>query len=168
MNSYSQLQMVQQNCQEETTNSENPLKGGNRPVRSEDLSGEIQGESGESQPAQQTDDVQARADFWSIQGDFIYRHHTEPRVQLYVPKEKTFPIPLKHIDVTASAHVDLDVLQEKRIDDYWSRKRMQSRRKTLYGCIVESHESTGPRPASLQSKVLEDRIAGKGNTSMTH
>ena len=29
--SYSQLQMVQQNCQEETTNPENPLLGGNRP-----------------------------------------------------------------------------------------------------------------------------------------
>ena len=30
-NSFSQQQMVQQNCQEETTNSENPLEGGNRP-----------------------------------------------------------------------------------------------------------------------------------------
>ena len=27
-------------------------------------------------------------DFWSITGDFIYRHHNEPRVQLYVPKKK--------------------------------------------------------------------------------
>ena len=32
--------------------------------------------------------------FWSIRGDFIYRHHTEPRVLLYVPKEETFFIPL--------------------------------------------------------------------------
>ena len=58
--------------------------------------------------------------FWSILGDFIYRHHNEPRVQLYVPKEETFPIPLKYIDVTRSTHADLDVLQEKRIDDYWN------------------------------------------------
>ena len=28
-------------------------------------------------------------DFWMIQGDFIYRHHNEPRVQLHVPKEET-------------------------------------------------------------------------------
>ena len=27
-----------------------------------------------------TDDAEARADFWSIQSDFIYRHHNEPRV----------------------------------------------------------------------------------------
>ena len=56
-------------------------------VRSEGLSGDIQGESEESQPAESTDDAEARADFWSIQGDFIYRHHNEPSVQLHVPKE---------------------------------------------------------------------------------
>ena len=63
-------------------------------MRSGDVSGEIQGESGESQPTESRDDAEARADFWSIQGDFIYRHCDEPRVQLYVPKEETFPIPL--------------------------------------------------------------------------
>ena len=72
--------MVQQN-QEETANSEYPLKCGNQPGRSEDLSGEIQGESGESQPAEPTDVAEARADFWSIQGDFIDRHHNDSRVQ---------------------------------------------------------------------------------------
>ena len=35
----------------------------------------------------------------STQGDFIYRQHTEPRCQLYVPREETFPIPLKYIGV---------------------------------------------------------------------
>ena len=87
-----------------------------QPVRSEDLSGDIQGESGESQKAEPTDDAEVRADFWSIQGDFICRHHTEPRVQLYVPKEEIFPIPLEYI-VTRTTHTDLDVLQEKKIDD---------------------------------------------------
>ena len=52
-----------------------------------------------------------------MQGDFIYR---QPRVELYVPKEETFPISLKYIDVTRSTHTDLDVLQEKRVDDCWS------------------------------------------------
>ena len=88
------------------------------PVRSEDLSGEVQGESEEFRPAEPTDDAQAHADLWSIQGDFICRHHSEPRVQVYVPKEETFPIPLKCIDVTRSAHTDLDVMQEKRTDDF--------------------------------------------------
>ena len=88
-------------------------------VRSKNLCGELQGEPGESQPTESTNDAEARADFWSIQGDFIHRHHNEPRVQLHVPKEETFPIPLKYIDVARSSHTDLDVLQEKLIDDSW-------------------------------------------------
>ena len=88
-------------------------------VRGEDLSGEIQGESRESQPAEPTDDAEARADFWSIKGDFICRHHNEPRVQLHVPKEETCAIPLRYIDVSRSAHTNLDVLQEKKIVNYW-------------------------------------------------
>ena len=48
--------------------------------------------------------------------------HIEPRIQLYVPKKKreTFPIPLKCFDVTRSTRTDLNVAQEKRIDDYWN------------------------------------------------
>ena len=65
-------------------------------VRSEDFSRELHDETGESQPTEMTDDGDAHADFRSIQGDFIYRHHNEPRVQLYVPKEETFFIPLKN------------------------------------------------------------------------
>ena len=61
---------------------------------------------GESQPTESTGDAEARADFWSIQGD--HRLHNEPRVQLFVPKEETFPVPLKYIDVTGSTHTDLD------------------------------------------------------------
>ena len=54
-----------------------------------------------------------------MEGDFIDRHHVEPRVQLYVPKEESFTIPLKYIDVTRTTHANLDMLQEKPIDDYW-------------------------------------------------
>ena len=87
-------------------------------MRSDDPSGELQGESEGPEPTESTDDAEARADFWSIQGDFIYRHHTGPRVQLYVLKEETFPLPLKYIDVSGST--DLDIMLEKRMDDYWS------------------------------------------------
>ena len=34
------------------------------------------------------DEAEAKKDFWSITGDFMYRHHVEPRVKLYMPKEK--------------------------------------------------------------------------------
>ena len=37
-----------------------------------------------------------------------------------MPKEETFPIPLKYIDVKRSSHTNLDALQENRIDDYWN------------------------------------------------
>ena len=59
-------------------------------------------------------------DFWSMSGSLIYRHHVEPRVKLYSVREESFPIPLKYIDVTRTTHTNLDVKQEKRIDDYWN------------------------------------------------
>ena len=59
-------------------------------------------------------------DFWSMSGSFIYRHHVEPRVKLYSSREESFPIPLKYIDVTRTTHTNLDVKQERRIDDYWN------------------------------------------------
>ena len=63
---------------------------------------------------------EAMNDFWSMSGSFIYRHHVEPRVALYSPREESFPIPLKYIDVTRTTHTNLDVKLEKRIDDYWN------------------------------------------------
>ena len=50
----------------------------------------------------------------------MYRHHVEPRVELHSPREESFPIPLKYIDVSRTTHTNLDVKQEKRIDDYWN------------------------------------------------
>ena len=82
-------------------------------VGSEDFCEELQRSSNGSQPAETQDDAEARNDFWSIEGDFIYRHHVEPRVRLGVPKEESFPTPQKYIDVTRSTHANLDVVQEK-------------------------------------------------------
>ena len=55
-----------------------------------------------------------------MSGNFIYRHHVEPRVKLYSPRAESFPIPLKYIDVSRTTHTNLDVMQESRIDDYWN------------------------------------------------
>ena len=55
-----------------------------------------------------------------MSGNFIYRHHVEARVKLHSPREESFPIPLKYIDVSRTTHTNLDVKQEKRIDDYWN------------------------------------------------
>ena len=59
-------------------------------------------------------------DFWSMSGNFIYRHHVEPRVKLCSPREESFPLPLKYIDVSRTTRTNLDVMQERRIDDYWN------------------------------------------------
>ena len=61
------------------------------------------------------DDEEAQSDFWTITGDFVFRHHVEPRVKLYMPKEEPFPIPLKFFDVTRTIHTSLDVLWKNRL-----------------------------------------------------
>ena len=93
-----------------------------RPIQGEghvDFLGEPEGSLPQSQDSF-PDAGEAMNDFWSMSGSFIYRHHVEPRVKLYSPREESFPIPLKYIDVTRTTHTNLDVKQEKRIDDYWN------------------------------------------------
>ena len=55
---------------------------------------------------------EARNDFWSMSGNFKNRHHVEARVKLYSPREESFPIPLKYIDVSRTTCTNLDVKQE--------------------------------------------------------
>ena len=81
------------------------------------------GESEGSLPPPQDsfpDAGEAINDFWSMSGNFIYRHHVEPGVKLYSPREESFPFPLKYIDVSRTTQTKLDVKQEKRIENYWN------------------------------------------------
>ena len=66
-----------------------------------------------------TDDREGRNNFL-VEGNYIHGDHVEPRVQLYVPKEETFPIQLRYIYVVRTTHTTLDVSQESRIDDFWN------------------------------------------------
>ena len=50
----------------------------------------------------------------------MYREHVEPRVKLNVPREESFPIPLRYVDVTRTTDTSLDVIMEKSIDDFWN------------------------------------------------
>ena len=86
---------------------------------------------------------EAMNDFWSMSGSFIYRHHVEPRVKLYSPREESFPIPLKYIDVTRTTHTNLDVKLEKRIDDYWN--------------IDGSRDLSDPRTGFTQFTLLDEK-----------
>ena len=47
--------------------------------------------------------------FGTIAGNFI-RHQVEPRNQLYVPNQESFPLPPEKIDVVRRAKTTLDVL----------------------------------------------------------
>ena len=97
-------------------------------IREHPIRGEGQRDSfGESQgfpppPPQDSlpDAGEAINDFWSMSGNFIYRHHVESRVKLYSLRKESFPVPLKYIDVSRTTHTNLDVMQESRIDDYWN------------------------------------------------
>ena len=93
-----------------------------RPIRGEshvDFLGEPEGSSSTTQDSL-SDVGEAINDFESMSGNFIYRHHVEPRVKLYSPREESFPIPLRYIDVSRTTHTNLDVKQERRSDDYWN------------------------------------------------
>ena len=91
-----------------------------RPIQGEskiDFLGESEGSL--PQPQDSLPDAgEAMNDFWSMSGNFTYRHHVEPRVKLYSPREESVPVPLKYIDVSRTTHKNLDVKWEKRIDDY--------------------------------------------------
>ena len=45
-------------------------------------------------------------DFWSMSGNFIFRHHVDQRVKLYSPREESFPVPLKYIDVSRTTRYE--------------------------------------------------------------
>ena len=93
-----------------------------RPIQGEsniDFLGESEGSP--PRPSDSLPDAgEAINDLWSMSGNFMYRHHVEPRVKLYSPREEPLPIPLKYIDASRTTHTNLAVKQEKRIDDYWN------------------------------------------------
>ena len=83
-----------------------------RPIQGEgqrDFLGESQGPPPPLLQDSLSDAGEAINDFWSMSGSFIYRHHVEPRVKLYSPREESFPIPLKYIDVSRTTRTNLDV-----------------------------------------------------------
>ena len=93
------------------------------PIRGEgqrDFLGESEGSPPPPPHDSFPDAGEAINDFWSMSGNFKYRHHVEPRVKLSSRREESFPIPLKCIDVPRTTHTNWDVKQEKRIDDCWN------------------------------------------------
>ena len=95
-----------------------------------------------------------------MSGNFIYHHHVEPRVKLYSPREESFPIPLKYIDLSRATHTNLDVKQEKRIDDYWNIDRSKDLSDS-WTCITQSSLlEERPPDACMWSGRETDKTAG--------
>ena len=66
------------------------------------------------------DAMEARDDFCRMSGEVTCPYHVMLREQVYVPKESSFPIPSKYVDVVRQTTTDLENLQESSIDDLWS------------------------------------------------
>ena len=61
---------------------------------------------------------------WMISGPYQETSYTvitlNQEVKLYSPREEPFPVPLRYIDVSRTTDTNLDVKQQRRIDDYWN------------------------------------------------
>ena len=130
------------------------------PIRGEDQS-DFLGESEGSLPPLHLQDSfpdagEAINDFWSMPGNFIYRHHVEPRVKLYSPREESFPFPLKYIDVSRTTQTNLDLMKESRIDDYLnidgSRDLSGSWTCVTQFTLLEVRRETDKKAANIQGR----------------
>ena len=81
---------------------ERPIRGGSHV----DFLGESEGSPPPPQDSY-PDAGEAINDFGSMSGNFKNRRRVEPRVKLYSPREESFPIPLKYIDVSRTTHTNL-------------------------------------------------------------
>ena len=60
--------------------------------------------------------LQGRNNLWGVK---ISVENFKANPKVLVPKEETFPVPLKYIDATRSTHTNLNVCKKHRIDDCW-------------------------------------------------
>ena len=128
-----------------------------RPIRGEgqrDFLGESEGSPPPPPPDSIPDAGEAMNVFWSMPGNSKCRHHVEPRVKLYPPREEPCPVPLKYIDFCRTTHTNLDVMQERRIDDYWN----------IDGSIDLSDSWTGFTQFTLSEEKPPDGYMWSGET----
>ena len=109
-----------------------------RPIRGESHVDSLGESEGSLPPPQDSylDASEAINDFWSMSGNFLYRPRVEPRVKLYSPREESFPIPLKYIDVSRTTHTNLDgqVDSPRHVQD----RRRRAREGPELACVQET------------------------------
>ena len=94
------------------------------PIRGEDQRYFLGESEGSPPPPPQDpfpDAGEARNDFLGPFHETSYTAITlNTESDFYSPREESFPIPLKYIDVSRTTQTNLDVMPESRIDDYWN------------------------------------------------
>ena len=68
-----------------------------------------------------------------FQSKIFHRHYVEPRVELYVPREESFTISLKYLDVTRATDTSMDVMLETST----SLDVMLEKISTIIGTLIE-------------------------------
>ena len=128
-----------------------------RPIRGESQV-DFLGESEGSLPPPHDsfpDAGEAINEFWSMSGNFIYRHHVEPRVKLYVPREESFPIPLECLEVTITTYTTVDTLMLRQLElsDCYGHVSRDS----LYGVTSHGVDIHGPGETEKKTNDLKAR-----------
>ena len=54
---------------------------------------------------------------WSMSGEFVYRHHEQPRLKFYNPDHESLQIPLKYVDVMRQIQTSINKVSEHIIKD---------------------------------------------------
>ena len=100
----------------------------------------------------------------------IHHHHVVPRVKPYVPREETFPIPVKYIDVTRTTHTSLGVMLENRLKNtgtWMEKENCQGWRKRIFRCMDRIHKicSTEGKATGRIFMVREETYKESKNSS---
>ena len=90
------------------------------PERGE-LRDDLRGESDGSQRIDtMMDDREVRNDFWSIEGNYMYRHHVGPGVSSLCRRKNHSQCHCDTLTWSGRTHATSDVMQESRTDDWWN------------------------------------------------
>ena len=70
---------------------------------------------------QRRDDEEAKSNFWTVTGEFIYRHHVEPRVKTVRAERRSISFSVEvHRRYQNSIYITGCIVGEKQIEDYWN------------------------------------------------
>ena len=136
------------------------------PARGEEHNDDVQRESEGSQLLDTfSDDSAVRKDCWSIEENYNYRHHVEPRVKLYVPKEEEkFPIPLRKFYMTKRTILDVFLDSDRNLFEPWTGF---ARFTILNEKPPEGYTWTGRRLTKIQATTRPDYLWPDSWTGMS-